>query len=197
MREKLFQYMAAYTNLTEAEQRSIIKALDVREIAKGTYLTRQGYTLDSTICYFILAGCVRQYHIDERGKEITTSFFTEDHVILLANFAKQDQTSKYSLTCMEDCILVVGDMESELDMYQQYSGLETMTRRMMENYYGQTRNELANFISSSPEERYKSITQCRPDLLTRVPQHQLASYLGITPESLSRIKKRMQHTTSI
>jgi CRP-like cAMP-binding protein len=194
MKEKLIQYMAKYTNLNKSDQQSILEALNIHEIPKGTELTRQGDSLDPTKCYFVLSGCVRQYKINIDGKEITSNFYTEEQAIVLSNFTGEDFTSKYSLTCTEDCVLVVGDMESEQQMYQQYSELEKMTRRMMETYLGQTQNEFANFISSTPQERYKSIIENRPDLLTRVPQHQLASYLGITPESLSRIKKRTHHT---
>jgi CRP-like cAMP-binding protein len=194
MKEKLLQYMAKYTNLNESDQQSILESLNIQEFPKGFQLTRQGDSLDPTKCYFVLSGCVRQYKLNIDGKEITSNFYTEEQAILLSNFTGEDLTSKYSLTCTGNCVLVIGDIESEQEMYQQYSELEKMTRRMMEIYLGQTQNEFANFISSTPEERYKSIIENRSDLLTRVPQHQLASYLGITPESLSRIKKRTHHT---
>lgn len=92
---------------------------------------------------------------------------------------------------MEDAELVIGDYEQETNMYDRYTQLESMTRKMTEDNLNQLQNEFAGFISSTPEERFKSLLQERPDLIHRVPQHQLASYLGITPESLSRIKKRI------
>ncbi len=67
-----------------------------------------------------------------------------------------------------------------------------MIRKMMEINLGEIQDQLGEFISSSPEERYETILRKRPQLIDRVPQHQLASYLGITPESLSRIKKRIK-----
>lgn len=66
-----------------------------------------------------------------------------------------------------------------------------MIRKMMEINLGEMQEQFSAFISSSPEERYKTVLNQRPQLIDRVPQHQLASYLGITPESLNRIKKRM------
>ncbi|MNC80460.1 hypothetical protein D3C75_1332500 [compost metagenome] len=66
-----------------------------------------------------------------------------------------------------------------------------MTRRMIEESFGQVQEEFAAFIASSPEDRLKKLLHSRPGLISRVPQHQLASYLGMTPESLSRIKKRI------
>jgi CRP-like cAMP-binding protein len=191
MKEILTKYMAKYTSLTEAEQQAILDALMIEKFEKGSYLIKQGDSLTER-CYFVLKGCVRQYQMDQDGKEVTTHFFTEEQAILLFNMEEPEQLSKFSLTCLEDSLLVVGDVLSEQEMYKQYTELETMTRRMMETYLAQAQNEYATFIRSSPEERYKNIIQHRPDLLTRVPQHQLASYLGMTPESLSRIKKRIQ-----
>nr|WP_309099187.1 Crp/Fnr family transcriptional regulator [Fredinandcohnia onubensis] len=191
MKEILTKYMAKYTTLNEAEQQAVLDALTIEKVEKGSYLIKQGDS-PTERCYFVLKGCVRQYQIDEDGKEVTTHFFTEEQAILLLNIEEPEQLSNFSLTCLEDSILVVGDVLSEQEMYKQYTELETMTRRMMENYLTQAQNETATFIRSSPEERYKTIINNRPELLIRVPQHQLASYLGMTPESLSRIKKRIQ-----
>lgn len=188
MKEILTKYMAKYTTLNEAEQQAVLDALTIEKVEKGSYLIKQGDS-PTERCYFVLKGCVRQYQIDEDGKEVTTHFFTEEQAILLLNI---EEPFNFSLTCLEDSILVVGDVLSEQEMYKQYTELETMTRRMMENYLTQAQNETATFIRSSPEERYKTIINNRPDLHIRVPQHQLASYLGMTPESLSRIKKRIQ-----
>ncbi|MED3552535.1 Crp/Fnr family transcriptional regulator [Cytobacillus praedii] len=191
MKEILMKYLAKYTTLTEAEQQAIIKDLKIEGFKKGTYLIKQGDS-PTKKCFFVLKGCVRQYYLDDDGKEVTSNFYTEEQAILLFNYEEPDQSSNYSLTCQEDCVLVVADVESELKMYKQYTELESMSRSMMENYLAQAQNESAKFIRSSPEARYKMIVQNRPDLLKRVPQHQLASYLGMTPESLSRIKKRIQ-----
>jgi len=182
--------MTKFTSLTEEEQRAISESVRVEEYKKGTYLLRQG-DLPSIKCYFVLLGCVRQFFIDESGKEVTSNFFTEEQAIPIFNDQKQDELSKYSLTCLENCILVVGDIDSEKTMFTKYSQLETMIRKMMEISLGEVQEQFAEFINSSPEERYLAILRKRPQLVDRVPQHQLASYLGITPESLSRIKKRI------
>lgn len=137
-------------------------------------------------------GCVRQFFIEESGKEVTSNFFTEEQAIPLTNEKTQDELSKYSLVCVDDCILVVGDVDSENIMFNKYPQLEMMIRKMMEINLGEMQEKLGEFISSSPEDRYKTILRQRPQLIDRVPQHQLASYLGITPESLSRIKKRIK-----
>jgi CRP-like cAMP-binding protein len=190
MKKILLKYMSDFTSLSEDEQRAISESLRINEYKKGKYLLRQG-ELSTIKCYFVLMGCVRQFFIDESGKEVTSNFFTEEQAIPIINEQTQGDLSRYSLVCVEDCILVVGDVDSEKKMFNKYTQLETMIRKMMEINLGEIQEQFGEFINSSPEERYESILRRHPQLVDRVPQHQLASYLGITPESLSRIKKRI------
>ncbi|OFD64614.1 cyclic nucleotide-binding protein [Bacillus mycoides] len=190
MEEILKKYMKSFTTLSEEEQQLILSELQIEEYKKGTVLLRQGDVPSK--CYFVLKGCVRQHCIDEAGREVTSNFYTEEQAIANFNHHKQDKSSPHTLTCLEDCIVVVGDLYSEKDMYKKYSQLEEMTRQMIEYNFGEVQEELTLFIASTPEERYKSLLQKRPHLIHRVPQYQLASYLSITPESLSRIKKRLK-----
>lgn len=190
MKEILLKYMTEFTTLSKEEQQAIIEALRIEQYKMGAYLLRQG-ELPMIKCYFVLKGCIRQFFVEETGKEVTANFFTEEQAIPIFNDQNHAELSKYSFTCIEDSILLVGDPDSEQVMYNKYSQLETMTRKMIEISLSQVQDEFAEFIKSSPEERYKAMLKRRPQLVHRVPQHQLASYLGMTPESLSRIRKRM------
>ncbi|AZS18001.1 Crp/Fnr family transcriptional regulator [Paenibacillus lutimineralis] len=189
MRSILMKYLAKFTTLSEEEQQAIIDDICVVEYKKGTILIRQGDI--PTKCYFVLKGCIRQFSIDEAGKETTSNFYTEEQAASIFNYYRQDRSSPYTLACLEDCVLVVGNLDMEQDMFSKYAQLETMTRKMVEENLGEVQDEWSSFISSTPEERYKALMRRRPDLAERVPQHQLASYLGMTPESLSRIKRRI------
>lgn len=189
MKRILLKYMSKFTSLSEEEKQAIVEEIHIEEYSKGIMLLKQGEVPDK--CYFVLKGCIRQHSIDESGKESTSNFYTEEEAVTIFNLHKQDKSSQYTLTCLEDSILVVGDLDIEQDMYNKYSELQVMTRKMMEMNLGEVQDEFAAFITSPPEERYKSLLLKRPHLINRVPQHQLASYLGITPESLSRIKKRI------
>ncbi|QUG43100.1 Crp/Fnr family transcriptional regulator [Psychrobacillus sp. INOP01] len=190
MKSILFKYMSKFTSLTKEQQKTIAEEIKIEEFKKGTILLRQGDV--PTKCYFVLKGCIRQYSIDENGKEVTSNFYTEEQAIAVFNNHKLDKSSEYTFACLEDSVLVVGDLDIEQDMYSKYTQLEIMTRKMIEENFGKVQDEFATFIASTPEERFKTLLTKRPQLVVRVPQHQLASYLGITPESLSRIKKRLK-----
>lgn len=189
MKDNIIQYMKRYTTQSDAELEKIAEALPVTTFEKGTILLHQGEVPDK--CYFVLKGCVRQYAVDENGKEITYNFFTEEQSVVIFNQQTEDKASNYTICCMEDCVLVEGDLSIEQDMYDTYPILEKMTRKIIEENIGDIHYDFAAFMASTPEERYKTLLKKRPGLMDRVPQHQLASYLGITPESLSRIKKRL------
>ena len=190
MKSILYKYMSKFTSLTEEQQLTIANEIKIDEFKKGTTLLRQGDV--PTKCYFVLKGCIRQYSVNENGKEVTSNFYTEEQAIAVFNNHKLDKSSDYTFACLEDSVLVVGDLDMEQVMYTKHTQLEIMTRKMIEENFGKVQEEFATFIASTPEERLKTLLLKRPDLMDRVPQHQLASYLGITPESLSRIKKRLE-----
>ena len=191
MQEMLKSYMTEFTSLSEQEQQEIAETLVIKEFPKGAHLIKQG-DKNTLKCYFTLKGCIRQYYVDAAGNEVTTNFYTEEQAIITSHSQNLGQVSKYSFACLEDCTLVIGSLANEKLMYHKYSQLETMARKMMEIYFKEAQDEFSELFQAAPEERYKTILEKRPHLISRVPQHQLASYLGITPESLSRIKKRMK-----
>lgn len=190
MKNILIDYMKAFTDLSDSELDKIVNLIPIEDFKGGDVLIHQGEV--PTKCYFVLKGCVRQYSVNEKGDETTFNFFIEEESVTIFNQHKQDKQSKYTLVCLEDSILVVGDLSNEQTMYDDYPFLADLTRKMMEEDLGALSDRFASFIASSPEERYKVLIEERPGLAERVPQHQLASYLGIKPESLSRLKRRLE-----
>lgn len=188
MNDKLLELMQQFPSLSQEEVKAIAENITVKNYKKGTILLRQGET--SRECYNILKGCIRQYQIKE-GEEKTIAFFTEgEAVISFSSYTKQVPSTHY-LVCAEDCMVTVGSKQKEDEMCTKFPKLRDIIRSEMENNSGKAQEEYANFVTSTPEERYLYLLETKPELFNRVPQHQIASYLGITPESLSRIKKRV------
>jgi CRP-like cAMP-binding protein len=174
--------------LDKEELRKMVDHIPVQVFTKGSVLIEQGKIPKQ--CYFILEGCARKFSVDENGKEVTSDFFTENQSIVI--FSENNTiVSPYEVECLEDSIMIVGDLEEQDNELEKYPEFESIVMKMMQSNMGELQDSFASFIRMSPEERVKHMMSKRPELFSRVPQHQLASYLGITPESLSRIKGRL------
>jgi CRP-like cAMP-binding protein len=188
MNEVLIKYLSKLGLLAEQEIKEIAENIIVQLFRKGTVLLNEGEIANR--CYFILQGCIRKYYLTD-GDEKTTAFFTEEQAVVSFSSYSQQIPATHYWSCEEDTIAIVGQLDHEKEMYQRFPKLAEITRSMMAQEYGKTQEAFATFIASSPEERYQLLLRYRPDLLHRVPQHQIASYLGVKPESLSRIRKRI------
>ena len=174
--------------LSQEEIEAIVETMTVRQYKKGTVLLKEGQV--STEAYFVLEGCVRQYYL-VNGDEKTGNFFTEEQwVISMQSFGQQKPSGHY-LDCCTDCSLVVGSREKEEYLYKRFPKLETVSRKVMEKVFAEQQEIMSTYTTDTPEQRYLKILKSRPDLFQKIPQYQIASYIGVKPESLSRIRKRL------
>ena len=187
MQNLLFDFISKYVSLTE-EEKSAILSLDLfHSVKKGTILLKEGQkTKDS---YFVLKGCIRSYYIID-GEEKTTAFYTEMEA-LTPPCVLSKTPSEYYISCVEDSIILISNSDMELAINSKFPKFEIMCRMLSEELLAKQRIDFDEFKTSSPEQRYLSLMQKRPDLIQRVPQHQLASFLGIKPQSLSRLRARI------
>ena len=189
--DKLAAYAQNFSPLDYLSLRDMVNHIPVKQYKKGDLLIEQGENLNK--CYFIIEGCARKFNIDEAGKEVTSEFFVENQTIAIFTTDAAGK-SPFSVICCEDCILIVGNMETEADSYAQYPELAVLSRNMMEDSMGKMQAAYAAFIGLSPENRVKSMMEDPSGIFNRVPKHQIASFLGITPESLSRITRRLERS---
>ena len=187
MQELLFNFISRYISLTEEEKNAIISLNIFHSVKKGTVLLEKGQR--SKESYFVLKGCIRSYYIID-GEEKTTAFYTEMEA-LTPPCVIQETPSDYYVSCTEDCILLISNSDMEAEVNRKFPKFDTMCKMMAEELLAKQRIDLDEFKTSSPEQRYLSLLQKRPDLIQRVPQHQLASFLGILPQSLSRLRARL------
>ncbi|MEM9675950.1 MAG: Crp/Fnr family transcriptional regulator [Cyclobacteriaceae bacterium] len=187
MENILFDFLAKYISLSEEEKKALVSLDIFRAFKKGTVLLEEGQR--SNDGYFVLKGCLRTFYIVD-GNEKTTAFYTEMEG-LTPHCVLSKQPSEYYIACVEDSILTVSDPSMEETIFEEFPRFETLCRILSEELLAKSQLSLDQFKTFSPEERYLDLVEKRPDLLQRVPQHQLASFIGITPQSLSRLRARI------
>lgn len=188
MQDQLIAYFSAIIPLSAEEIAGIRESMCIQTFKKGTILLKEGQV--SKECYFILKGCVRQYYVVE-GEEKTSNFFTENQWVVSVNSFMNKTLANHYFDCTEETTLVVGTEQKENDLYSRFPKFEKLARIALEKGFGEQQEIVATRVTDSAEQRYLDLIKNRPDLVQRVPQYQLASYLGIKPESLSRIRKRI------
>lgn len=187
MQDILFDFISRYISLTEDEKNAVFSSDIFRSVKKGTILLREGQM--SNEGYFVLKGCIRTYYMID-GEEKTTAFYTEMEG-LTPHCVTTKTPSKYCISCVEDTILTVSTPDMEVEMNGKFPKFEIMCRMLSEELLAKQQIDFDEYKTSSPEQRYLNLLEKRPDLLQRVPQYQLASYLGIKPQSLSRLRARL------
>jgi CRP-like cAMP-binding protein len=187
MQDILFDFISKYVSLTDDEKNALLSLDLFHPVKKGTVLLKEGQI--SKESYFVLKGCIRTYYnID--GEEKTTAFYTELNA-LTPHCVVNKTPSHYYISCVEDSILLISNADMSEEINKKFPKFDIMCRMLSEELLAKQQIDFDEFKTSSPEQRYLNLLQKRPDLIQRVPQHQLASYLGIKPQSLSRLRARI------
>ena len=187
MQNLLFDFISKYISITEEEKNAIISLDIFHSIKKGTVLLKEGQ--ESKESYFVLKGCIRIYYIID-GEEKTTAFYTEMDALTPPCVISQTPSECY-ISCVEDSIILVSNEDMSEEVNSKFPKFDIMCRKFSEELLAKQQINFDEFKTSSPEQRYLNLLKNRPDLIQRVPQHQLASFLGIKPQSLSRLRARM------
>jgi CRP-like cAMP-binding protein len=187
MQNLLFDFISKYISITEEEKNVLVSLNLFHSVKKGTVLLKEGQ--HSKESYFVLNGCIRTYHILD-GEEKTTAFYTEMDALTPPCVISQTPSECY-ISCVEDSIILVSNEDMSEEVNRKFPKFDIMCRKFSEELLAKQQINFDEFKTSSPEQRYLNLLKNRPDLIQRVPQHQLASFLGIKPQSLSRLRARM------
>ena len=193
-----FKNFIAYNiGVTDDEWRLLEKKLEIRKYKKGEMISFRDDVWTDVM--YINYGMVRSYIINDEGKDFTRQFYFNSSesrtanlfVIDLSSFTTQ-QPSNRSFEVLTDCEVIVFSRETLYGLYEKYKKWEFIGRKMAELAYIDMDLFYYNLLTKTPKERYIYLKKTMSNLLDDVPQYHIASYLGITPVSLSRIKKSLE-----
>src|ERR1700722_13390582 len=188
----MFQNINAYVlksvNLSAGEMEYFNSILQYKVIPKKTMLLQAG-----NICNFeayVIKGCIREYYIDSHGAELTLQFAVEDWWVSdITSFEDQKLSSMY-IEALEDCELLILSRQAKEQLLAKIPKLERMFRLMIQRHLSVVQSRLSKTITQPGIEKYLEFIKRYPTIPQRVPQHYIASYLGMSPEFLSKLRSR-------
>lgn len=193
MIQALIEYFKVRQPLSEKEEAFIQSLLPVRNVPKGEYLLKEGDV--SKAFWFNLSGIVRMYYTRE-GQARTTYFYEENTFISAYKSFTRQTPAQMNFQVLEDTLLAEIRVDMVPIILKFSSTFEALARIAMEEEMVVNQEIIASLLTKTPEERYAKLLAEKPALFQRISQHYIASYIGVAPESLSRLKKRVHNRKS-
>lgn len=186
MYEVFRQYINSKTTITD-EEFSLIQSLGtLKKLQKKQFLLHEGMVWKYNA--FVCKGCLRTYRIDDKGNEHILQFsienwWTGDRESLITGNPAQS-----NIEALEDSVILLFTQEQFLTICKEIPNFNAMVINILEKSFIAAQNRIHASISYSTEEKYQSFLNSYPNIANRIPQHMIASYLGVTPETLSRLR---------
>ncbi|MDB5272337.1 MAG: fnr [Chitinophagaceae bacterium] len=189
MLENFQAYLKEKAKLSEAEVLSLTATLTSRKFRKGEFLLHAGEICHYT--FFVEKGLLRSFTTDDAGKEHVIQFGPENWFVSDRSSAYFHEASDFSIEAVEDTAVVLLDADFMLRASEINSAFTQFNEMALQNHIRHLQKRINLLLSATAEKRYLDFIRLYPDLTLRVPQWMIASYLGITPESLSRVRKEL------
>lgn len=185
--KQLRAYIERYITLTDDEFQQFYKALDLITAAKKDHLFEEGDFCSHQ--YFVLEGLLRMYHTDAEGNQHIEMFVIENWWVTHMDSFVNGIRSSSSLQALEASKLLVIERAKLETLFLKIPQLERLFRKITEGLYIAIQRKNERYMKLTSKERYLSLVRSFPDFAQRVPQYMIASYLNMSPEYLSEIRK--------
>jgi CRP-like cAMP-binding protein len=189
MFEVFFTHVNDKVELSPEEKETIRTFFSPKKLRKKQYLLQEGDVCRALA--FVEKGLLRSYNVDEKGSEHMIQFAWEGWWIADTYSFLSGEPSAYNIDAIEDGELLLISLEHFEEMMIKVPKMERYFRILFQNNIISKERRLLSSISYSAEEKFKKLSETNPQLIQRIPQNLIASYLGITPETLSRIRKNL------
>ncbi|WP_276169068.1 Crp/Fnr family transcriptional regulator [Zobellia alginiliquefaciens] len=180
-------FLTTNLNVDEGEIFAILENCKKKSIQKDTFLLRKNERCEHT--FFVEKGLLRQYSIDNKGKEHVIAFAPENWFVTDRESSYFNSPSAYYIQALEASRVVLLNDAFIQQLSKNIPSFSDFNNRLLHNHIRHLQKRVNGLLSASAEERYLQFVKMYPDILLRVPQTMVASYLGVTPESLSRVRK--------
>lgn len=190
MYELFFKNMTEKVKLTRDQQQMIRQYLIPKKIRKNQYLLQEGDV--AKYAAFVEKGALRAYSVDEKGTEHIIQFAFEGWTISDMYSYMTGEPATYNIDALEDSELVLLDKSAQEEILQRVPEYEEYIRLQLTGAFMSMQKRITSMLSLTLEERYIQLTQLYPSLVQRVPQRMIASYMGLTPETLSRVRRKIK-----
>lgn len=188
--EKFINYLLQFGNLNKQQIDLITSKATEIELRKDEYYWEAGKTVKQI--GFLTDGVIRVYYYNNKGEEITRYFIDENHLILSGNTIDEVFTPSEYLSAITDCKLVVFSKQNWKDLSETIIGWDSIVQKIITKHHGKKIARRSELVSQDGTERYLDFIEKFPTLVNRVPLSYIASYLGVTQSSLSRIRKNIR-----
>lgn len=189
MYDQYFQNFNSKISLTQEEQELIKNYLTLKKLRKKQYLLQEGDVCKSVS--FVEKGALRLYKVNEDGSEHIVQFALEGQFLTDLYSFLTNELSIYNIDAIEESELVLITKSASDELRKRSPKYQEFIFQATSEAYIQLEKRMTSVISLSLEERYKELTTNYPNIIQRLPQHMIASYMGLTPETLSRVRKRI------
>lgn len=179
-------HVRRFVSLSEKEEEQLLSVTTTTQVKKKDFLLKEGQVCQSS--FFVLAGCLRAFFINEKGIEQTCQFAIENWWITDFMSLDNRQASHFYIQAVEKSVVIALGRQQQEDLFLQIPSLERYFRKVIQKSYAASQLRIKYLFSQSGEERYHHFNEAFPEFVQRVPQYMLASYLGFTPEFLSKIR---------
>jgi CRP-like cAMP-binding protein len=189
MKNCTIQNIFKEVNLSSAEMDAAEKKFEEIIVKKGDILISPGQFVPYQ--YFVFSGCLRTYFISETGKEYTLQFAVTDWWITDYTAFFTSEKSMFYVDCIVDSIIYKVSKDSMEQLYKEIPQIESFFRIKMERFFGSYQKRILSDLALTAEEKYLQFIKSYPDIEKHIKNYHLASYLGITTESLSRVRHEL------